>query len=480
MGLLSTSDRLSFGSLKPVILRGAPDVDASSVLDSELRLTLSKTEKITSIAVCLKSTSKSFWPEGLGQRAKQVTHDEVLHTQTLTLIEEKTMLDAGEHHWPFTFIIPNSTIDTIETQFGRVKHTIEATVTRGGKTLLQPEWKLAKPILILRSYMSDALLVSNSIRDLSHTFERHLTAGDVSVMVEYTAFSSGDLYNVQFVIQPQQKECRLENIKVAVTETRQYRVDELGAWRKETKTYPLSYAYATPLGDADSLCHAYIEEDDMLRVFEKGAGGLPLVDTFAYRVAFATPTCQENFHHSTHYRAIHIRHHLHIDVTLSHVDLALAAASDTPPLSSTPSSPPSGSLSPPLNQPNHAQQQQPSWPSVVARLRKGKKHLDKHRVSEKVQLEMPMIVFDCRLKEDYSHLPSYFETGLVEAPFTTIMPAGNTHGAIDQQRRRRRHHAYLCPCYHEFRRQMEQANAALAATVPTIPPPDYVEKPDPK
>ncbi|ORX62240.1 hypothetical protein DM01DRAFT_1298864 [Hesseltinella vesiculosa] len=457
MGLLS-HDRLTFGPLKPVILRGAPDVDASSVLTSFLCLTLAKPEKISNVKVYLKSTSKTYWPEGLGQKAKQVTHSQVLNTKTLTLLDEKTMLSAGEHRWPFTFIIPNSTIDTIESEYGRVKHTVEAIVTRTGKPLLIPDYRLSKSILILRSYMSDDLLVSNSIRDLSQTFERHLPAGDVSVMVEYSAFSSGDLYNLQFVIQPQQKDCRLESIQVSVTETRRYVVPELGAWRNDSHTFPLQYAYATPLGEADSLCHAYIHDDDMIRVFDtanassspptNGTHGLPLVDTFGYRVAFATPTCQDKFHHSTHYREIGIRHTLSIHVTLSHADPSGIAS---PP--STPASPSSPMTGP-------AQLQPPTWPSVVSRLRKGKKQHDANRQLDHIKLDLPLTVFDCRLKEDYSHLPSYFETGLVESPFTTIMPG-------DQPR----HHAFLCPCYHEFCRQMEQTSALL--NIPSIPPPDY-------
>lgn len=63
MKLLS-NDKLSFGSFKPIVLRGSPKENASSVFTSEVILSLSKPEKIASIVIHFKSTSITFWPEG--------------------------------------------------------------------------------------------------------------------------------------------------------------------------------------------------------------------------------------------------------------------------------------------------------------------------------------------------------------------------------------------------------------------------------
>lgn len=64
LGLLS-QERLSFDPIKPLILRGPPTEDASSVFSGSVILSLAKATRITSITVTFKSTATTYWPEGI-------------------------------------------------------------------------------------------------------------------------------------------------------------------------------------------------------------------------------------------------------------------------------------------------------------------------------------------------------------------------------------------------------------------------------
>lgn len=63
LGLLS-QERLSFDPIKPLILRGPPAEDSSSVFTGSVVLSLAKATRITSITVTFKSTATTYWPEG--------------------------------------------------------------------------------------------------------------------------------------------------------------------------------------------------------------------------------------------------------------------------------------------------------------------------------------------------------------------------------------------------------------------------------
>ncbi|CAO3622209.1 unnamed protein product [Cunninghamella blakesleeana] len=533
MKLLS-NDKLSFGPFKPIVLRGSPKENASSVFHSEVILSLSKPEKIANIVVSFKSTSITFWPEGIGARASTTSYEKQLALQSLDLIKEKTQLQPGIHKFPFTFIIPNSYIDTIDDEFGRVKHTVEAVITRTGKSILN-QYRTSKSVLILRTYMSNSLLVNNSIQDLSQTFERHFTSGDIEVVVEASAFSPGDIFYMNIIVQPQRKHCRLEHIGCSVTESRKYSVTEMGAWRTSSGTFPLLFASATPLSTLMGSSSSFIEEDDMISIFDKQQSGIELMDLFAYRIGFATPTCKDNFHHTSYYNEILFKHRLKIHVTLSYLNEEKQIYSTSsllndhqPPINinhdnddftegfhSSPSSP----SSPPLTAPSS-----PSWQTVFSKLRKGKLNNIKNneeednRIYEKMDVEIPMIIFDCRLKEDYGHLPSYFETGIVKPSFTTTMPIhiqsstssiendkknelqDNSNDYYyyynnnDSKKKKKEEekkpksipYAYLCDCYYEFCKLMEidanhhhhHHNTLLEPSlekIPSIPPPDYID-----
>jgi hypothetical protein len=110
----------------------------------------------------------------------------------------------------------------------------------------------------------------------------------------------------------------------------------------------------------------------------------------------------------------------------------------------------------------------------------------------------PIHVFDCRLKEDYGSLPSYFETGLVKPQFTTIMPSTITSPTTSKKGRNENdnslqqhtnedeqphhYHAYLCECYAEFCQLMGSKSTytpddhhapTTLDRIPSRPPPEY-------
>ncbi|KAF1805512.1 hypothetical protein V8B55DRAFT_1490846 [Mucor lusitanicus] len=339
LGLLS-QERLSFDPIKPLILRGPPSENASSVFTGNVVLSLAKTTKISSIAVTFKSTATTYWPEGIGARGTRLTHEKVLSEESVQILELKKnefiKLPSGIHRFPFAFIVPNSIVETIEDVYGRVRHIVDARVIGPGIQLLN-NWHISKPVLVLRAYMSDSLLTNNSLQDLSRTYEKHLPAADVQLVVERAAFSSGDLFYLRLILQPQRKRVRLEHMELTITEARRYHVSEVRANRNDSEQFTLPYLTSQKLAEGDDS-HGADSDGDLKPVFAKHGKGLDLTDTIAYRITFATPTCMRNIHHTTYYKDILFRHHLNISMTISFVDEQLTAEAQRPAVLSTSSS----------------------------------------------------------------------------------------------------------------------------------------------
>lgn len=405
-------------------------------------------------------------------------------------------------------------------------------------------WRITKPVMILRTYMSNSLLTNNSLTNLSRTFEKHMVYGDIEVLIEAAAFSSGDLFYVRMIIEPQLKHTRIEHMEVNVTETRRYCVPEMRAWRNDATTFPMPFAGSVRLAEFGEVD---VTTKQLMPIFDKNQNGIELVHDFAHRLAFFAPTCQQNIRHTTYVKEIQIKHHIEIKLTLSYLDIEgnrqfLSRSSSTNSLESmistvpepltpppaaffannsrfigtpsiqrisrppTPSTSSSSSYttgatvnstsislpsSPTMTPTNNLQQANTGgWSNVLLRLSKKveKDDLPDGRHRETITLDTPIIVFDCRLKEDYGRLPSYFELGVKPsvavnatskkskikvAPTTTTMDKPNQP------------HPYLCACYHAFCREMELASQALYLStesapamplldrIPSIPPPDY-------
>lgn len=393
---------------------------------------------------------------------------------------------------------------------------VDARVIGPGIQILN-NWHISKPVLVLRAYMSDSLLTNNSLQDLSRTYEKHLPAADIQLVVERAAFSSGDLFFLRLILEPQRKRVRLEHMELTITENRRYHVEEVRANRKDSEQFPLHFLTSVKLTEDDST-----EQGDLRGVFTKNGEGVDLTDTIAYRITFATPTCMRNIHHTTYYKDILFRHHLNINMTISFVDDSPNDSLTRPSLSSNSSSTSDNSvtaieeqatramfaLAPPpaaftlssANTNTHIRQptlQQSTWlPKIRKPTEKqvGDKHVIRKR--ETIRLETPVTIFDCRLKEDYGRLPSYSELNVTAHPThgddkNKMLPELMEQDLMlqcmpdsDEQIPSTEPQPQLCPCYFKFRRQMEMASQAqlLMASnntalerVPSIPPPDYVE-----
>jgi hypothetical protein len=163
--------------------------------------------------------------------------------------------------------------------------------------------------------MSDSLLTNNSLQDLSRTYEKHLPAGDIQMVVERAAYSSGDLFFVKLILEPQMKHVRLEHMEITITESRRFHVSEVRANRKDAEQFTLPYLSASKLEEGGDST-----PKDLLLVFAKNGKGIDLTDTIAYRITFGTPSCMRNIHHTTYYKDILFKHHLNINIVLSFPD----------------------------------------------------------------------------------------------------------------------------------------------------------------
>ncbi|CEG69684.1 hypothetical protein RMATCC62417_05721 [Rhizopus microsporus] len=470
LGLLS-QEKISFDPIKPLILRGPPSENASSVFTGTVVLTLSKATKITGMTVTFKSVATTYWPEGIGNRGTRLTHEKILSEESVQVLEarknEFIKLPAGTHRFPFAFIVPNSIVETIEDVYGRVRHTVDAKVALYASGLQQilNSWHVSKPVLVLRAYMSDSLLTNNSLQDLSRTYEKCLPAADIQLVVERAAFSSGDLFFLRLILEPHRKKVRLEHMELSVTESRRYNVAEARANRTDTEVFTLPFLKSVKLVEGGE--DVTDGEGDLRSVFTKNGNAVELTNTIAYRITFATPTCMRNIHHTTYYKDILFRHHLNITMTISfvdndtnisrpmlstnsstssfgeetsgstiqqssaipntnHISMDHSIEQQAAQVANTLVTPPPAAFSPNthprepiltnttvihhMNNINTNPSQQSMW---LSKLRKPTNQKENGtqviRKRETIRLETPITVFDCRLKEDYGRLPSYSE-----------------------------------------------------------------------
>lgn len=516
---LLSPERLSFDPIKPLILRGPPTEDSSTVFTGTVILSLTRSTKITGITATFKSVATTYWPEGIGARGTRLSHENNLSEEKVQILEAKKnefiKLSAGTHRFSFAFIVPNSIVETIEDVFGRVKHTIDAKVTlfESGIQQILNNWHASKPVLVLRAYMSDSLLTNNSLQDLSRTYEKQLPAADIQLVVERAAFSSGDLFFLKMILEPHRKRVRLEHMEISITENRRYSVAEARANRTDSETFFLSFLKSVKLVEGGE------DEADLRPVFVKNGKGVDLRDTIAYRVTFSTPTCMRNIHHTTYYKDILFRHHLCITLTLSFIDedarpilstnSSTSSFGDEPSLfqksgqfndtieqqaadatSSLVAPPPPAAFLPqnetqgrqtlinenatviqPMSNINTNPVHQSTW---LSKLRKPTNQRENGaqvvRKRETIRLETPITIFDCRLKEDYGRLPSYSELNV-----TSNLTHGDDKSKMlqeimeqdlmlqcrpdsDEQMPSTEPQPQLCPCYFKFRRQMEMAS----------------------
>lgn len=372
---------------------------------------------------------------------------------------------------------------------------VEAEVQRPG--MMTSSWHISKPVMVLRTYMSNSLLINNSLNNLSRTFEKNMVYGDIEVLIEAAAFSSGDLFYIRTIIEPQLKHTRLEHMEVNVIESRKYCIPEMRAWRTDSTSFPLQFAGSVRLaefGEVDTTT------EQLMPIFDKNQNGIELEHDFAHRLAFYAPTCQQNIRHTTYLKEIQFRHHVEISLTLSYLDIQgnRQHLSRRNSFESVPESI-SGNLTPPPaayfnhnsrggisnnNQRMTTMENHVTWQNVLLGLNKSNTKAEEFKTKDTIKFESTITVFDCRLKEDYGRLPSYFELGV--KPTTILKGKKNDKIKITKMKQpKKKPSPYLCSCYYTFCKEMELASQALYSIkddstimplldrIPSIPPPDY-------
>lgn len=354
----------------------------------------------------------------------------------------------------------------------------------------------SKTVLILRTYMSNSLLTNNSLQDLSRTLEKRTSCADIQIIIEQAAFSSGDAFHIRTLIQPQRKHVRLEHLNLTVTEFYRYLQLELRASRTGQENFPLIFKASCSVNDGET---SEDTTEQLQSVFEKNSyRPVEVDDTFAHRLTFATPTCQQNIHHtSTHFKEIQYRHFLTIKLILSYPDDGYSPVVSR---SSSMENLQSAETSAAGTGSGHSSDSEAGyagWHNMFSKFKVTRgKHKDK-RIHETILLDVPITVFDCRLKEDFGRLPSYFELGVTPS---VVRSHAKKHskkegfftgksGAPEIDKPNAPPFTFLCPCYYDFAEQMQYASQFpfLVTTttnhethdndlerIPSIPPPDYV------
>lgn len=297
---------------------------------------------------------------GIGARGTKLYHEKTIHEQNIILSTETLNLSSGLHKWPFEFLMSNKLVETIEDEFAKVQYHLTASIERTG--FGSSKMKSRKDILLLRTEWSDMALTNNALRDTSVNIERHLKSCDAFICLEKTTASSGTDIAVDLTLSPLIKGVFLESISAVLTERRIYRLPEYQARRHEftdqdiqlKRTVDISEFAAT--GDSQP-----VTESDLRRALTSYYAQVPLSGApFQQRLVFTLPNCIRT-NHSTTYSEINIKHWLKLDIVISRP----ATEEDT-----------------------HTTE-------------------DKQTCFDRIRLDIPMTILDCRLKEDFGTLPTY-------------------------------------------------------------------------
>lgn len=450
------SRQLSIELAEPVVLlRGPPSDPTTHVLRGEVELLLSRPMTASQVLVQLVGKSNMLWPEGLGQRGTKVYNEKTILDQNIILDsrpEDNQVLPAGLNRWSFEFLIPNRMVETIEDEMAQVYYFITATVQRPG--ISTPNLRCRRNILLLRTLSpSDDSLTSHALPTTSIVAERKTEACDATIYIEKSTVSSGTQFPISIVLSTQLKNVQLESISINLTEKRVYQVPEYNAQRAELHGYKLQLASVTDMADSEQMRQAMIPSSDIpsnqiRRAFSAKNAHIPLGSTpFQYRFIFTLPNCL-SLNHTTYFKEMNFSHHLKIDIELS--------------VPSTGTRPPS---------PNGTCSNE-----IVKTLERTHIHL-----------ETPITILDCRLKEDYTTLPTY-----QESMSDTTIDEQDTDDVL-----KKRAGFFICPCYVDYKkksskyigkeRMMSRQNNSVESSPPLSrssssdslllpPPPPYVYK----
>lgn len=406
--------QLSIELAEPVVLlRGPPSDPTTQVLRGEVELLLSKPISASQVIVNLVGKSNMLWPEGLGSRGAKVYHEKTILDQNIILDcrpEDDQVLPAGLNRWPFEFLIPNRMVETIEDEMAQVYYYVSATVQRPGMST--PNLKCRRNILLLRTLAwSDDVLTSYALPTTSIVAERKTDACDATIYIEKSIVSSGTQFPISIVLTTQMKNVKLESMSITLTEKRLYQVPEYNAKRAELHDFKLQLASVTNLADSEQMRQALIPSSDIplphiRRALCAKNAHIPLgSNPFQYKFLFTLPNCL-TLNHTTYFKEMNFLHNLKIDIELS----VPSTASRSPAEQSS-------------------SQDTTETVNTIERTH--------------IHLETPITILDCRLKEDYTTLPTYQES--------------MTDAAIDEEEEedvaKKRAGFFICPCYVDYKKK---------------------------
>ncbi|KAI8137724.1 hypothetical protein BJV82DRAFT_674358 [Fennellomyces sp. T-0311] len=410
---LTAGKQLSIDLAEPIVyLRGPPNNPATHVLRGEVVLVLSKPISASSVVVKIVGKSQMLWPEGIGARGTKMFHEKTIHEQNIILESwepenHDKAISSGLHRYPFEFLLPNRLVETIEDDLAKTFYYVSATVQRPGMSV--PNLKCRRDILLLRTMTTyDSALASNSLPTTSINVDRQLDCCEAHVCVENAILSSGTQFPISMTLTPNTKsDVKLESVNVILTEHRMYRLPEYTARRSEMFDFKLKLSSVSNISDPSlSAVVKEVPLAQLKRVLTTKNAQVSL--PFQYRFVLKLPNCVDGLNHSTFYNEIELRHHLKITIELSVPD-----------------------------QPER---------SVI-------------------QLDLPITILDCRLKEDYAILPTYEEALHGEPANDDSTPSA----------------FFACPCYLDYKKKrrcsqqdmmINQRNTIYEAP----PPPPYCEK----
>ncbi|KAI8370058.1 hypothetical protein EDC96DRAFT_502894 [Choanephora cucurbitarum] len=397
---LTGNKQFSIELAEPVVLlRGPPTDRTTHVLRGEVELVLSKPMTANQVVVKLIGKSKMLWPEGMGPRGTKVCHEKTILQQNIILDrrpEDNATIPAGLHRWPFEFLIPNSMVETIEDEMAQVYYYVSAMVERPGISM--PNLRCRRNILLLRTLSwSDDVIASHALPNTSIVAERKTEACDATFYIEKNIVSSGTQFPISIVLTTQMKNVSLESIQITLTEKRVYQVPEFDAKRAELHDFRLQLASVSNMADTEQMRQVMIPSSDLplheiRQLLAAKNAHIPLGTTpFQYKFMFTLPNCL-TLNHTTYFKEMNFLHYLRLDIELSI------------PTSS-----------------------------------------ERHHI----HFETPITILDCRLKDDYTTLPTY-----QEALCDETIDVDDEQDVLNQQKAG----FFICPCYVDYKKKSTKFN----------------------
>ncbi|OZJ04547.1 hypothetical protein BZG36_02717 [Bifiguratus adelaidae] len=296
--------QISIDLMEPVVMISSwsPTCEHGQALRGAVVLDLHQPTPYTSLTLIFKGVVRTLWPEGIGPRGTVVQHSHDLYESQTILLEAapnvSTVLPAGKHRFPFEVPIPKNIVQTIETDYGKVKWTVTATLRRKGK--LNTDLKSCREVMVLR-FLPQSDLEEAESQHISITRDTPNQIVSYSMALEKHPLPLGSICPITFNIVPNTKHMRLDDIIVKVQETSVITCPELDGRRAHTTNIILKRVDNKPTHN--------------LGIDMDAIGGV-----FNETIDFQLYNCTDGHAYTTLFDRISIRHWMTVTVRLSRPD----------------------------------------------------------------------------------------------------------------------------------------------------------------